>query len=267
MSNKGTYDRYVRYSDQCGDHRFGGLLGESIQPLLGGAMWTDDHVRDGDEVLLSSVNLLTPVLPSKVVCVASNYRKHAIEMGKSLPTVPKLFIKPSTSVIGPGVDIEIPPGTQRVDHEAELGVVIGTTMCRVDKHHALEHVFGYVCLNDVTARDFQRQDGQFTRGKGFDTFCPIGPWVSTGLSPHDLGIRCSVDGQLRQDGRTSDMVFDVRTLLSFISSVMTLLPGDIVATGTPSGVGPLQPGQRVSIEIEGIGALNNPVCNRVDRHG
>jgi 2-keto-4-pentenoate hydratase/2-oxohepta-3-ene-1,7-dioic acid hydratase in catechol pathway len=203
--------------------------------------------------------------PSKIIGIGSNYRRHVEEMGRSIPTVPKIFLKPASALIGPGEAIQIPPGTQRVDHEAELGVVIGRTMTRVSVADALEYVQGYTCVNDVTARDFQRTDGVFARAKGFDTFCPAGPRIVSDIDPSDLRVRAWVDGELRQDGRTSDMIFDVATLLSFVSHVMTLEPGDLMATGTPMGVGPLLPGQTVSIEVEGMGRIDNPVVARADR--
>ena len=205
--------------------------------------------------------------PSKIVGIGSNYRRHIEEMGRPVPTVPKVFLKPPSAIIGNGDAILIPPGTQRVDHEAELGVVIGRRMSRVSVADALTFVGGYTAVNDVTARDFQRLDGVFSRAKGFDTFCPVGPRVVTSLDPSDLRIRCFVDGNLRQDGRTSDMIFDVPTILSFVSHIMTLEPGDLVATGTPMGVGPLLPGQTVVVDVEGVGELRNPVVARSDRGG
>jgi 2-keto-4-pentenoate hydratase/2-oxohepta-3-ene-1,7-dioic acid hydratase in catechol pathway len=206
-----------------------------------------------------------PHKPTKIVGIGSNYRQHIKEMGKTAPVVPKVFLKPTTALIGPGAPICIPPGTVRVDHEAELGVVIGRRMCRIDAAEALDYVAGYTAVNDVTARDFQRADGVFARAKGFDSFCPVGPVLATDIDPSDLRVRAWVDGELRQDGRTSDMIFDVPRLLEFVSAIMTLEPGDILTTGTPSGVGPLQAGQVVVIEVEGIGRLENPVVNRADR--
>ncbi|MEC9390172.1 MAG: fumarylacetoacetate hydrolase family protein [Myxococcota bacterium] len=203
--------------------------------------------------------------PSKIVGIGSNYRRHIEEMGRPVPTVPKVFLKPPSAVIGDGDAIQIPPGTDRVDHEAELGIVIGRRMTRVSAADALGFVGGYTAVNDVTARDFQRLDGVFSRAKGFDTFCPVGPRVVTSLDPSDLRIRCFVDGKLRQDGRTSDMIFDVPTILSFVSHIMTLEPGDLVATGTPMGVGPIVPGQTVVVDVEGVGELRNPVVARSDR--
>ncbi|MEC8193608.1 MAG: fumarylacetoacetate hydrolase family protein [Myxococcota bacterium] len=203
--------------------------------------------------------------PSKIVGIGSNYRRHIEEMGRPVPTVPKVFLKPPSAIIGDGDAIQIPPGTDRVDHEAELGIVIGRRMTRVSAADALGFVGGYTAVNDVTARDFQRLDGVFSRAKGFDTFCPVGPRVVTSLDPSDLRIRCFVDGKLRQDGRTSDMIFDVPTILSFVSHIMTLEPGDLVATGTPMGVGPIVPGQTVVVDVEGVGELRNPVVARSDR--
>jgi 2-keto-4-pentenoate hydratase/2-oxohepta-3-ene-1,7-dioic acid hydratase in catechol pathway len=176
-----------------------------------------------------------------------------------------MFVMPSTAVIAPGVAIEKPPGSERVDHEAELAVVIGTRTARVSEAEALSHVFGYTACNDVTARDFQRADKVFGRAKGFDTFCPLGPWITVGLDPSDLRVQGWVDGELRQDGRTSDLIFGVATLVSFVSHVMTLLPGDVISTGTPSGVGPLEAGQVVTVGVEGVGRLSNPVVARAAR--
>jgi 2-keto-4-pentenoate hydratase/2-oxohepta-3-ene-1,7-dioic acid hydratase in catechol pathway len=203
--------------------------------------------------------------PTKIIGIGSNYRLHIEEMGRPIPTVPKVFLKPPSALINSGEAIEIPPGTDRVDHEAELGVVIGRRMSRVCAANALDFVQGYTAVNDVTARDFQREDGVFTRAKGFDTFCPVGPRVVAGLDPTDLQVRCWVDGELRQDGRTSDMIFDVATILSFVSHIMVLEPGDLITTGTPMGVGPLLPGQTVSVEVEGVGRIDNPVIARSDR--
>ena len=200
----------------------------------------------------ADVRLLSPILPSKVVCVGKNYAAHIAEMNTGdAPKEPLLFLKPSTSVIGPGDAIRIPPGSTNVHHEAELAVVIGARGARhVTPEQAAASIFGYTIGNDVTERDMQKSDGQWTRAKGFDSFCPIGPWIETdlpglGLDPADLEVTCTVDGEPRQQGRTSQLIFDVPTLISYISQVMTLLPGDVVLTGTPSGVGPIRPGQQV----------------------
>jgi len=212
----------------------------------------------------ADVRLLSPILPSKVVCVGKNYAAHIAEMNTGdAPKEPLLFLKPSTSVIGPGDAIRIPPGSTNVHHEAELAVVIGARGARhVTAQQAAASIFGYTIGNDVTERDMQKSDGQWTRAKGFDSFCPIGPWIETdlpglGLDPADLEVTCTVDGQPRQQGRTSQLIFDVPTLISYISQVMTLLPGDVVLTGTPSGVGPIAPGQRVDVSISGLGTLTN----------
>ena len=214
---------------------------------------------------LSDVRLLSPILPSKVVCVGRNYAEHAAEHGSEVPKEPLLFLKPSTSVIGPRDAIRLPIFSKQVEHEAELAVVIGAPGARrADRAAAERAIFGYTCANDVTARDLQRSDGQWTRAKGFDSFCPIGPWITTGLDVSDLEIRCEVgrnpeEMEVRQLGRTKDMVFDVPGLVSYISHVMTLLPGDVILTGTPAGVSPLTEGDTVTVRIQGIGELSNPV--------
>lgn len=211
---------------------------------------------------LSAVRLLAPVLPSKVVCIGKNYADHVAEMGGQPPAAPVMFLKPSTSVVGHGDAVVLPHDSERVDHEAELAVVIGRLCRDVPREAALEVVLGYTCANDVTARDQQQADGQWTRAKGHDSFCPLGPWVETDLDPSDLRVRCEVDDVLRQDGRTRDLLHDVASLIAWVSGVMTLLPGDVLLTGTPAGVGPLTAGQSVSVEIEGIGTLTNPVRAR-----
>lgn len=208
---------------------------------------------------------LTGLGGTKIIGIGSNYRDHAAEMGKPVPVVPKLFLKAPSALLAPGSAIEIPPATQRVDHEAELGVVIGRRCRRVSAADALDFVAGYMCVNDVTARDFQREDGVFARAKGFDSFCPVGPRLVSGLDPSALGVVCRVNGVVRQNGSTRDMVFPVAALIAFVSSVMTLEPGDLIATGTPAGVGPLLPGDVVEVEVEGIGVLRNPVVARDDR--
>ncbi|MFI6819340.1 fumarylacetoacetate hydrolase family protein [Micromonospora sp. NPDC050187] len=216
---------------------------------------------------LSDVRLLSPILPSKVVCVGRNYADHAAEHGSEVPKEPLLFLKPSTSVIGPRDAIRLPIFSRQVEHEAELAVVIGPPGARrADRAAAERAIFGYTCANDVTARDLQRNDGQWTRAKGFDSFCPLGPWITTGLDVGDLEVRCEVgrdpeEMEVRQLGRTKDMVFDVPSLVSYVSHVMTLLPGDVVLTGTPAGVSPLLDGDTVTVRIDGIGELSNPVVS------
>jgi 2-keto-4-pentenoate hydratase/2-oxohepta-3-ene-1,7-dioic acid hydratase in catechol pathway len=241
----------------------GGIQGDLVLPLTGD--FFGELRVCGDAVPLSDVRLLPPLRPSKVIGIGSNYKKHIAEMGRPTPTVPKMFLMPGTAVIGHRSSILIPPATQRVDHEAELGVVIGRVTTRVSEKDAMYHVFGYTCVNDVTARDFQKQDQVFTRGKGFDSFCPIGPWVLPSQENFPRRVTCHVNGVLRQDGSTSDLLFSVPALISFVSHVMTLLPGDIIATGTPAGVGPIVPGDEVSVTVEGIGTLSNPVVARSDR--
>jgi 2-keto-4-pentenoate hydratase/2-oxohepta-3-ene-1,7-dioic acid hydratase in catechol pathway len=217
----------------------------------------------GDRLGIEGLRLLAPVIPSKIVCVGKNYRDHAAEMGGEVPSEPLFFLKPSSSVIGPGEPIRLPTDlSDEVHHEAELAVVVGALLQRVSPQEAAAGILGYTCANDVTARDLQRSENQWFRAKGFDSFCPLGPAVATGLDAADLRVRCLVDGEVRQDGTTADLVWDVATLLSDISQVVTLLPSDVVLTGTPAGVGPLAPGQRVRIEIDGIGALENPVVDR-----
>lgn len=228
--------------------------------LLDAAPWCDGAPTD--RVVAGDTALLAPVAPSKVIGIASNYRAHAAEMGKPVPSQPKIFLMPPTAIIGPGEAIPRPGASVRVDHEAELVAVIGRRAADVSVKSALEHVFGYTCGNDVTARDYQQADGVFARAKGFDGFAPAGPVVVQGLDPADVRVRGWVNGALRQDGRSSDMVFDVATLVSFVSHIMTLLPGDLIYTGTPAGVGPLVVGDVVDVEIDGIGRLSNPVHAR-----
>jgi len=230
-----------------------GLVGEASAAPFG------TYTRQPAQYALDEVQLLAPVEPSKIVCIGRNYVEHAREHNAEVPTVPLMFLKPPSAVIGPNESILLPPQSQRVEHEAELAVVIGKRGRGIPADEALSYVFGYTIANDVTARDLQRRDGQWTRGKGFDTFCPIGPWIETDLDPSDALITCRVNGEVRQSGSTRDMVFSVAQLIAFISSVMTLEPGDVILTGTPAGVGPLNPGDVVSVEIEGIGTLVNPV--------
>ncbi|MDT4934710.1 MAG: hypothetical protein QOK11_2602 [Pseudonocardiales bacterium] len=213
----------------------------------------------GDRWALPDVRLLSPILPSKVVAVGRNYADHAKEMGGEAPESPVIFLKPSTSVIGAGDTIRLPADSTRVDYEAELAIVIGRPARDITRDEAMSHVLGYTAANDVTARDQQKADGQFTRAKGHDSFCPIGPWIETVLDPADLRVTALVNGEVKQDGRTSQMIHDVPTLIAFMSAVMTLLPGDVILTGTPAGVGPIVDGDTVTIEVEGIGELTNPV--------
>jgi 2-keto-4-pentenoate hydratase/2-oxohepta-3-ene-1,7-dioic acid hydratase in catechol pathway len=207
----------------------------------------------------SDIRLLAPCLPTKIVALGVNYQSHGEEMSHRIPTEPLLFIKPSTSVIGTEDDIIYPESSERVDYEGELGVVIRSTAYRVAEKDAADYILGYTCVNDVTARDLQAKDKQWTRSKGFDTFCPIGPCIETELDPSYLTLETILNGEVRQQTRTSQLIFPVATLVSFISHVMTLLPGDVIATGTPRGIGPMQPGDIVEVKIEGIGTLRNYV--------
>lgn len=208
---------------------------------------------------LDDVTLLAPVLPSKVVCIGRNYADHAREMGGEAPSAPVLFLKPSTSVVGDGDRVVLPADSDRVDYEGELAVVVKRLCKDVPRQRVPEVVLGYTCANDVTARDHQQSDGQWARGKGHDTFCPLGPWVVTDLDPSDLALQTELDGKLVQDARTSMLVHDVASLVAFVSRAMTLLPGDVILTGTPAGVGPLRAGQEVTVTVEGVGTLSNPV--------
>ena len=219
--------------------------------------------RKIEHVLLSEAKLLAPTLPSKIVCLGKNYAEHAREMEGEVPKEPLLFFKPPSSVIGPGKKIVRPRDSERVDHEAELAVIIGRRCRHVkDDEDVKEYIRGYTCLNDVTARDLQQRDGQWTRGKGFDTFCPIGPVVNDEIDPWaGVGVECRVNGQVRQSGTTRDLVFPLDVLIRYISRIMTLFPGDLIATGTPAGVGPLIAGDTVEVRVEGIGILSNPVTD------
>ena len=250
-----------------GDVSFGVVEGEGDDPARLTVAAMAGHpfapaTLTGERHPLSAVKLLAPVLPSKVIGIGKNYAAHAKEMGGDVPPTPVTFLKPSTTVIGPGDPVRLPRDSERVDHEGELAVVIGRLCRDVPRAGALEVVLGYTCANDVTARDHQQADGQWTRGKSHDGFCPLGPWVETEISPGDLGVQCRVDGELRQDGRTTDLLHDVPALVEWITSFMTLLPGDVILTGTPAGVGPLAPGQSVSVSVSGIGTLTNPVVAR-----
>jgi 2-keto-4-pentenoate hydratase/2-oxohepta-3-ene-1,7-dioic acid hydratase in catechol pathway len=236
----------------------GSLEGDYVRPLRG--TFFEDPLPTGEEIPLDDVRLLAPVLPSKVVAIGKNYLEHAKEMGGDVPEEPVMFLKPSTAVIGPEDDIPFPPSSERVDHEAELAVVIGRLARRVRAEDAGAYILGFTCANDVTARDLQAKDGQWTRAKGFDGFCPLGPWIETELDPSDLAIECRVNGDTRQAARTSQLAFGPNVLVEFVSRVMTLLPGDVIMTGTPAGVGPLFVADRVEVEIEGIGVLANEVA-------
>jgi 2-keto-4-pentenoate hydratase/2-oxohepta-3-ene-1,7-dioic acid hydratase in catechol pathway len=259
--------RIVRFAHPAG-MSFGVLDGDGQVAQIEGHPF-GQIVFTGQRYAAADVRLLSPILPSKVVCIGKNYADHVAEMAAltgDAPKAPLIFLKPSTSVIGPGDAIRIPPGSTNVHHEVELAVVIGARGARsVTEEQAMASVFGYTIGNDVSERDMQVSDGQWARAKGFDSFCPLGPWIETDLAalgkdPADLEITCRVDGELRQSGRTSQLIFRLPTLISYISQVMTLLPGDVILTGTPAGVGPIRPGQRVECSIEGLGTLTSSVA-------
>ena len=215
--------------------------------------------RPGPALDPAGLRWLSPVAPSKIVAVGLNYRDHAKEMGKPLPAEPLIFLKPPSAMIGPGSPIAIPPGAGRVDHEAEVGIVIGRMARNVRASEASDHVLGLTCVNDVTDRDIQKRDVQYTRAKGFDTFAPIGPAIAIGLDGAALAIGSTVNGVTRQASSTREMIFSIEQVVEFVSRVMTLLPGDVIATGTPPGVGPIVPGDRVVVTVEGVGELANDV--------
>ncbi|MDM8000572.1 MAG: fumarylacetoacetate hydrolase family protein [Dehalococcoidia bacterium] len=259
--------RIVRFKAD-GRRRYGILSGGSIHslrtsPFAQGARAAHDPDPDGFRYNVDEVKLLAPCTPSKIVCLGVNYRSHAIETGLPIPPVPLIFLKPSTAVIGPEEKIVLPRlEKRRVDYEAELGVVIGRRAKGVPRERAGEYVLGYTCFNDVSERYAQKSDGQWTRCKGYDTFAPIGPWIETEVDPGDLQVESYLNGELRQSARTSDLIFGVAELISFISNIMTLLPGDVIATGTPSGIGKMHPGDVIEIRIEKIGTLRNYVVEQ-----
>jgi 2-keto-4-pentenoate hydratase/2-oxohepta-3-ene-1,7-dioic acid hydratase in catechol pathway len=248
--------RVVRYCYE--DHAEYGLLrGQDVLRVVGDVF---GEFREGPGVArMEDVTLLAPVVPSKIVAVGLNYRDHAEEVGLEMPDEPLIFLKPSTAVIGPNESIRYPRMSSRIDYEAELGVVLRKRTTGVSPGEASEHILGYACFNDVTARDLQNKDRQWTRAKGFDTFAPLGPWIETDLDPGHLKVETRLNGELRQSSNTENLIFDCYALVSFISRVMTLMPGDVIATGTPSGIGPMSVGDRVDVVIEGIGTLTNSV--------
>ncbi len=242
------------YAGQAWD----GMLQEGMVYVLEGDPYRAPR-RGRPLASLTEVQLLAPVMPGKVLAIGLNYRAHAAELSRPLPEEPLLFLKPPSAVIGPQTPIVLPTLSQRVDYEAELAVVIGRRCRNVNRDEAMSYVLGYSCANDVTARDLQRRDGQWSRSKGFDTFCPLGPWIVTDLDAGNLEVTCRVNGAVRQHGSTSDLIFPVPVLIEYIAAVMTLEPGDVLLTGTPSGIGPLQAGDVVEVEVAGVGILRNPV--------
>ncbi|MBI3360775.1 MAG: fumarylacetoacetate hydrolase family protein [Chloroflexi bacterium] len=247
---------YARYLKD-GEERWGWIEGQKVGAVTGDPF--GKHTRGGSVAELSEVALLAPCQPTKIIAVSNNFPGRAKEAGLEAPAVPQIFLKPPSAIIGPEQSIVLPPQSQQVEHEAELAVVIGQRARWVTPEDSLNYVLGFTCANDVTARDLETADRQLTRAKAFDTFCPLGPWIVTGLDPADLVIFCSVSGQVRQMTSTREMSFSIPQLVAFISSVMTLEPGDVILTGTPGGVGPLRAGDRIEIEIEGIGRLANAV--------
>ncbi len=249
--------RLVRYQTGTQAPQIGWVYENKVGPISGDIY--GEFQRGEAHLPLEEVKLLAPVLPSKIVCIGRNYAAHAREHQAEVPEVPLIFLKPPTSLIGPGEAIILPPQSKQVEHEAELAIVIGLRGRWITAEEALNHVLGYTIANDVTARDLQRSDGQWTRAKGFDTFCPLGPWIETDFDPSDALINCHVNDEMRQMASTRDMVFAPRQLIAYISSVMTLEAGDLILTGTPAGVSPLARGDSVKVSIEGIGSLENPV--------
>jgi 2-keto-4-pentenoate hydratase/2-oxohepta-3-ene-1,7-dioic acid hydratase in catechol pathway len=241
--------------------QFGMFDGDDIRGAHAGAIESVSLARLDQPIDVSEVKLLAPVTPSKIVCVGRNYQEHAAEMGNKMPDEPLLFLKAPSAIIGNGDCIELPSASKKVEHEGELGVVIGKQAYKLSPHDdPLNYILGYTCVNDITARDLQRKDVQFTRAKSFDTFCPVGPWVETELDPLNLTVKTRVNGVEKQSGRTADMAFSVPFLIRYIANIMTLFPGDLIVTGTPAGVSPLKPGDVVEVDIDGIGVLQNSVC-------
>jgi len=256
--------RIVRFV-AWGRAKYGILARNTIRGLRGSPFshfqyLNSPSIFDGSTYTLDKVRLLPPCLPSKIVCLGLNYRSHIEEMKLPMPSVPLIFLKPSTAVIGPDDKIILPRGWKRIDYEGELGVVIGKKAKDVPEGEAKEYVLGYTCFNDVSDRHAQANDGQWTRAKGYDTFAPIGPWIETEADPDNLKLETYLNSELRQSASTSDLLFGISTLINFISGIMTLLPGDVIATGTPSGVSPLKPGDMVEVRIENIGTLKNFVA-------
>jgi 2-keto-4-pentenoate hydratase/2-oxohepta-3-ene-1,7-dioic acid hydratase in catechol pathway len=255
--------RFIRYHTENEPARYGWVIGGRVGPLEGSPF--GEFQRAEAVTSLGEVRLLPPVRSGKIICVGRNFVAHAKEHDAEVPEVPLLFLKPPSSVIGHGDTILLPPQSQNVQHEAELVVVIGKKGRWIPPEEARQYILGYTIGNDVTARDLQRRDGQWTRSKGFDTFCPIGPWIETEFDSADAMITCHVNGEMRQMGSTRDMVFRIRQLIAFASSIMTLEPGDLLMTGTPAGVAPLAAGDEIEVAIEGIGVLRNKVASEPPR--
>ncbi|MBI5266155.1 MAG: fumarylacetoacetate hydrolase family protein [candidate division Zixibacteria bacterium] len=252
--------KLVRYRASGQDQPAYGIVENNLVKTLTGAPWLGGTATSETKEL-AEVTLLAPVKPSKIVCIGLNYHAHvaASFSADKAPEYPLIFLKPPSAIIGPGDDIIHPPESERVDYEAELGVVIGKTAIRVSEERAMDFVLGFTCANDVTARDLQKKDGQWSRAKGFDTFCPVGPWIVTELNYADVLVEAVHNGRVTQTGRTSQMIFNVPFIISYISGIMTLSPGDLICTGTPSGIQPMKPGDAIEVRIEGIGSLVNRI--------
>jgi len=247
--------------------RYAAIVEGNVFPLPPGYNFEAVTIpKDETGLALDEVKLLAPVAPSKIVCVGRNYREHAAELGNKMPDEPLLFLKAPSAIIASRDSIELPGASQQVEHEGELGVIIGRTARNVSTN-PLDYVFGYTCVNDVTARDLQRRDVQFTRGKSFDTFCPVGPWIETAVDPGNVAVITRLNGEIKQKGNTADMAFPVAFLIQYISEIMTLYPGDLIATGTPAGVSRMKHGDTVEVEVAGIGVLRNPVIDRSSESG
>jgi 2-keto-4-pentenoate hydratase/2-oxohepta-3-ene-1,7-dioic acid hydratase in catechol pathway len=243
--------------------RYASVIGSGVSPFPADYSLERAELQQTTTTLpLTDVKLLAPVSPSKIVCVGRNYREHAAELGNKMPDEPLLFLKAPSAVIASEDKIELPTASQQVEHEGELGVVIGRLTHKLgDDENPLDYVFGYTCVNDVTARDLQRKDVQFTRGKSFDTFCPVGPWIETDLDPANVAVTTRLNSEIKQQGNTADMAFPVAFLIRYISEIMTLYPGDLIATGTPAGVSKMKDGDTVEVEVAGIGVLRNQVVS------
>lgn len=249
--------RIVRYQVKNKTPKFGWILDDMVGEIQGNLFGS--YKRKEAQTPLTDVRLLPPSKPTKIICVGRNYVDHVRELGNELPKIPLIFTKPISAIIGNGDTIILPPQSQQVEHEAELVAVIGKRAKDVTTEEATNHIFGYTIGNDITARDLQKSDQLWTRAKGFDTFCSFGPWIDTDFNPADAVMTCRVNGQMRQMASTRDMIFNVGVIIAYISSIMTLEPGDLIFTGTPAGVGELEDGDVVDVEIEGLGKLSNPV--------
>jgi 2-keto-4-pentenoate hydratase/2-oxohepta-3-ene-1,7-dioic acid hydratase in catechol pathway len=253
--------KYIRFKSGGDSRELYGVVTDDSVTALDGPPWLGGK-PSGPSQPLSRVTLLAPVQPSKIICVGLNYHAHvqASFSAEKPPEYPLIFLKPPSSVIGPGDKIIHPPQSERVDYEAELGVVIGRKGSHIPVEEAEHYIFGFTCVNDVTARDLQKKDGQWSRAKGFDTFCPVGPWIVTELNFRDVLVEGIHNGEIKQSGRTSAMIFDIPFVINYISSVMTLNPGDLISTGTPSGIAPMQSGDTIEVRVEGIGTLKNSMA-------